>query len=152
MTEAAFYSAHSRSHPLCVPPAWRTCSCYLPTHAVVLCGPHHDTACLPACLPVVISFPQAASSSPSLALSHGLSDSARRQLAWWLGGCSAWVFSMVVLGGFTRLTRSGLSMTDWKFTGARCMCRVVLCWGVMRTCSSGSASPTAAGGHTCLCS
>jgi hypothetical protein len=24
---------------------------------------------------------------------------------------------MVVLGGFTRLTRSGLSMTDWKFTG-----------------------------------
>ena len=24
---------------------------------------------------------------------------------------------MVVLGGMTRLTRSGLSMTDWKFTG-----------------------------------
>lgn len=24
---------------------------------------------------------------------------------------------MVVLGGVTRLTRSGLSMTDWKFTG-----------------------------------
>lgn len=38
-------------------------------------------------------------------------------MAWWLGGCSAWVFSMVVLGGVTRLTRSGLSMTDWKFTG-----------------------------------
>lgn len=63
---------------------------------------------------------QAASLSPSLALSQGLSDSGRHQLAWWLGGCSAWVFSMVVLGGFTRLTRSGLSMTDWKFTGA-CM-------------------------------
>lgn len=27
---------------------------------------------------------------------------------------------MVVLGGMTRLTRSGLSMTDWKFTGERC--------------------------------
>ncbi|ONK70645.1 uncharacterized protein A4U43_C05F35890 [Asparagus officinalis] len=35
----------------------------------------------------------------------------------WLFGCAAWVFSMVVLGGVTRLTRSGLSMTDWKFTG-----------------------------------
>ena len=34
--------------------------------------------------------------------------------AWLVGGC-AWVFSMVVLGGVTRLTRSGLSMTDWKF-------------------------------------
>lgn len=41
----------------------------------------------------------------------------RRALAVWLGVCSAWVFSMVVLGGITRLTRSGLSMTDWKFTG-----------------------------------
>lgn len=26
---------------------------------------------------------------------------------------------MVVLGGVTRLTRSGLSMTDWKLTGER---------------------------------
>ena len=26
---------------------------------------------------------------------------------------------MVVLGGVTRLTRSGLSMTDWKFSGER---------------------------------
>lgn len=25
----------------------------------------------------------------------------------------------VVLGGVTRLTRSGLSMTDWKFTGEK---------------------------------
>ena len=42
-------------------------------------------------------------------------DRATRQVAWWLGGGCAWVFSMVVLGGMTRLTRSGLSMTDWKF-------------------------------------
>ena len=33
-----------------------------------------------------------------------------------LFGSAAGVFSMVVLGGVTRLTRSGLSMTDWKFT------------------------------------
>ncbi|KAK2639051.1 hypothetical protein Ddye_026846 [Dipteronia dyeriana] len=32
-------------------------------------------------------------------------------------GSAAWVFSMVILGGVTRLTRSGLSMTDRKFTG-----------------------------------
>ena len=38
--------------------------------------------------------------------------------AWLVGGC-AWVFSMVVLGGVTRLTRSGLSMTDWKFEWER---------------------------------
>lgn len=34
-----------------------------------------------------------------------------------VSGGAAWVASMVVLGGITRLTRSGLSMTDWKFTG-----------------------------------
>jgi hypothetical protein len=60
---------------------------------------------------------QQASGPPGAALSAGLTDRARRQLAWWLGGCAGWVFSMVVLGGVTRLTRSGLSMTDWKFTG-----------------------------------
>lgn len=49
----------------------------------------------------------------------GLSSSACRQVGFWLAGCSGWVFSMVVLGGMTRLTRSGLSMTDWKFTGER---------------------------------
>lgn len=70
-------------------------------------------------LPCYLVVVQAAGAgtSPSLALTRSLSDSARRQLAWWVGGCSAWVFSMVVLGGVTRLTRSGLSMTDWKFTG-----------------------------------
>ena len=57
----------------------------------------------------------------SEALSHGLSVGARRQLVWWLGGTAAWVYSMVVLGGVTRLTRSGLSMTEWKFTGTDCV-------------------------------
>ncbi|KAK7853793.1 cytochrome c oxidase assembly protein cox15 [Quercus suber] len=36
----------------------------------------------------------------------------------WFFGSAAWVFSMVLLGGVTRLTRFGLSMTDWKFTGS----------------------------------
>uniref|UniRef100_A0A5B7B8W3 Cytochrome c oxidase assembly protein COX15 n=1 Tax=Davidia involucrata TaxID=16924 RepID=A0A5B7B8W3_DAVIN len=43
---------------------------------------------------------------------------ARKMVGTWLFASAAWVFSMVVLGGVTRLTRSGLSMTDWKFTGS----------------------------------
>ncbi|KAH0745505.1 hypothetical protein KY285_007162 [Solanum tuberosum] len=43
---------------------------------------------------------------------------ARKMVGIWLFASAAWVFSMVVLGGITRLTRSGLSMTDWKFTGS----------------------------------
>ncbi|XP_031114760.1 cytochrome c oxidase assembly protein COX15-like [Ipomoea triloba] len=42
---------------------------------------------------------------------------AQKMIGIWLFTSAAWVFSMVVLGGVTRLTRSGLSMTDWKFTG-----------------------------------
>ncbi|KAL9241855.1 hypothetical protein vseg_015917 [Gypsophila vaccaria] len=42
---------------------------------------------------------------------------AQMKVGIWLFGSAAWVFSMVILGGMTRLTRSGLSMTDWKFTG-----------------------------------
>jgi cytochrome c oxidase assembly protein subunit 15 len=36
-----------------------------------------------------------------------------RQIAVWLLVCCALVFSMVVLGGVTRLTQSGLSMVEW---------------------------------------
>lgn len=43
---------------------------------------------------------------------------AQKAVGIWLFGSAAWVFSMVMLGGITRLTRSGLSMTDWKFTGS----------------------------------
>ncbi|XP_072076778.1 heme A synthase COX15 isoform X2 [Arachis hypogaea] len=42
---------------------------------------------------------------------------AQKAVGTWLFCSAAWVFSLVVLGGITRLTRSGLSMTDWKFTG-----------------------------------
>ncbi len=37
-----------------------------------------------------------------------------RQVATWLLICCALVFAMVVLGGVTRLTGSGLSMVDWR--------------------------------------
>jgi len=39
---------------------------------------------------------------------------ADRRVATWLLVCCALVFAMVVLGGVTRLTGSGLSMTDWR--------------------------------------
>jgi cytochrome c oxidase assembly protein subunit 15 len=32
----------------------------------------------------------------------------------WLLGVSASIFGIVVLGGYTRLSRSGLSMTRWE--------------------------------------
>ena len=37
-----------------------------------------------------------------------------RAVAWWLVICAAMVFAMVMLGGATRLTESGLSMVEWK--------------------------------------
>lgn len=69
----------------------------------------HTHAFCPAC-------PQAYGPA---ALTAGLTPGQRRQLAVWLGACSAWVFVLVVVGGITRLTRSGLSMTSWKFTGEK---------------------------------
>lgn len=41
-------------------------------------------------------------------------SNANRQIAYWLILISLMIFAMVVLGGVTRLTHSGLSMTDWK--------------------------------------
>jgi cytochrome c oxidase assembly protein subunit 15 len=37
-----------------------------------------------------------------------------RAIAIWLIGCAAMIFVMVVLGGVTRLTESGLSITEWQ--------------------------------------
>lgn len=39
---------------------------------------------------------------------------AERPVVLWLGCVAALVFAMVVLGGVTRLTESGLSMVDWR--------------------------------------
>src|SRR5512142_2275963 len=38
----------------------------------------------------------------------------RRPIAVWLLLCCALVFAMVVLGGVTRLTHSGLSIVEWQ--------------------------------------
>ena len=39
---------------------------------------------------------------------------AARPIAWWLLVCCALIFAIVVLGGVTRLTGSGLSMVKWE--------------------------------------
>ena len=51
-------------------------------------------------------------STPSLTGSADLS--VRRQVAVWLFACSAMVFAILVVGGVTRLTHSGLSIVEWK--------------------------------------
>ena len=37
-----------------------------------------------------------------------------RQVAQWLALCAVVIFGMIMLGGITRLTHSGLSMVEWK--------------------------------------
>lgn len=45
---------------------------------------------------------------------HPQPDPARRPVALWLLACCALVFAMVVVGGITRLTHSGLSIVEWQ--------------------------------------
>jgi cytochrome c oxidase assembly protein subunit 15 len=47
-------------------------------------------------------------------LQTSASDSSRRRIAIWLSLCLALVALMVVVGGLTRLTESGLSIVEWK--------------------------------------
>jgi hypothetical protein len=48
-----------------------------------------------------------------------LEKSAPRMVGWWMMATSGLVFGMVILGGVTRLTESGLSMVDWSLLGSR---------------------------------
>jgi len=45
------------------------------------------------------------------------SGTVSRAVGWWLAGCAGMCVGAVVLGGVTRLTESGLSMTDWNLVG-----------------------------------
>ena len=42
-----------------------------------------------------------------------VADSYDRLIARWLTLCAAVIFGMILLGGVTRLTDSGLSMVEW---------------------------------------
>src|ERR1700757_4122983 len=56
--------------------------------------------------------------SDSIALTRPKSEDERlgddRAVALWLFAVAAMIFVMVVIGGITRLTESGLSITEWK--------------------------------------
>ena len=54
----------------------------------------------------------------AVASSSSSSREAVRPIAYWLLGMSGLVAGMVTVGGITRLTRSGLSMTDWRLQGS----------------------------------
>jgi heme a synthase len=41
-------------------------------------------------------------------------DTSRRAVAIWLFVCAAMVYAILIVGGITRLTRSGLSIVEWK--------------------------------------
>jgi cytochrome c oxidase assembly protein subunit 15 len=51
--------------------------------------------------------------APSVALAS-VRSGASRAIAFWLLLCCAMVFAMVLIGGVTRLTESGLSITQWQ--------------------------------------
>jgi len=50
--------------------------------------------------------------------SSASSREATKPIAYWLLGMGGLVAGMVTVGGITRLTRSGLSMTDWRLQGS----------------------------------
>jgi heme a synthase len=56
------------------------------------------------------NFPVASDLLPSSAASRGRP----RAVAVWLLACCALVFALIVVGGATRLTHSGLSITEWQ--------------------------------------
>ena len=64
--------------------------------------------------------PAAAASAPTTTTAaralfvDGVLPAKRRVVGAWLAGCSTMVFGIVVLGGLTRLTESGLSIVDWR--------------------------------------
>ena len=53
----------------------------------------------------------------TVAAAPSVSVPVSRAVGWWLGGCAGMCVGAVVLGGVTRLTESGLSMTDWNLVG-----------------------------------
>jgi cytochrome c oxidase assembly protein subunit 15 len=61
-----------------------------------------------------MATPVPAATRPPPATAPRAATGARRAVAYWLLACCALVFAMVVVGGVTRLTHSGLSITEWQ--------------------------------------
>ena len=67
------------------------------------------------------------------------SGTVSRAVGWWLAGCAGMCVGAVILGGVTRLTESGLSMTDWNLVGRWVGCFLVKEPPFTKTMSSSSA-------------
>lgn len=52
--------------------------------------------------------------SSQVALEQLVEPSKRKYVGGWLVACAVGVFSMIFVGGYTRLTHSGLSIVDWS--------------------------------------
>ncbi|KAI0386408.1 COX15-CtaA-domain-containing protein [Hypomontagnella monticulosa] len=58
--------------------------------------------------------------APAQVAKRAFPETSSKSVAYWLIGSAASVFGIVVFGGLTRLTESGLSITEWKpVTGSR---------------------------------
>lgn len=71
------------------------------------------------------------------AFTQGLSDGARRQLVWWLGGSAALVYGVVVLAGTARVTRCVLSLTELRLAGEHVGWGSAQCVHILRTAEGG---------------
>jgi cytochrome c oxidase assembly protein subunit 15 len=58
--------------------------------------------------------PEFPKTCPNLPWNIAMDTTVRQQIALWLFICSAMVFCILVVGGVTRLTHSGLSIVEWK--------------------------------------
>lgn len=58
-----------------------------------------------------------AAGSATAAVEGAAEQGSRRAVGYWLAGTAGTVFVMVCIGGATRLTRSGLSIVEWKPAG-----------------------------------
>jgi cytochrome c oxidase assembly protein subunit 15 len=63
---------------------------------------------------VTAAVPSRQSEASRTEASHVPALAADRTIAVWLMACAAMIFLMVIIGGITRLTESGLSITEWK--------------------------------------
>jgi cytochrome c oxidase assembly protein subunit 15 len=62
---------------------------------------------------MVSTVPRLSSAAP-VAQAAASDPASRRAVALWLIACCALVFAIIVVGGITRLTHSGLSITEWQ--------------------------------------
>lgn len=82
--------------------------------------PGTTTTTTVAAINIIRSFSSARYNSNSSSTSTAAADAttnirtSSNKVAYWLIGTSGLVFGIVILGGLTRLTESGLSITEWK--------------------------------------